>query len=52
MKLIDPKSNGEVVHCTALEARLNKYSYKITEKSDIDKIEWKDKPLTKIIVAL
>lgn len=52
MKIIDPKSNGKVVHATTLEARLNKFNLQINQVSKVDKIEWKDKALTKMAVAL
>lgn len=29
MKIIDPKSNGKVVHATSLEARLNQFDLNI-----------------------
>jgi hypothetical protein len=36
MRIIDPKSHGEIVHLSAIEARLAIYGYVIEKKSEVD----------------
>ncbi|EGR33535.1 hypothetical protein IMG5_049950 [Ichthyophthirius multifiliis] len=45
MKLIDPKSQEEIIHLSSLESRLYKYGLKIYEQNEVEQIKWIDKPL-------
>ena len=53
MKVIDPKSLGLWVHFSALETKLTSSGMKvIVNKSEEEKIDWKDKPMIKLIISL